>query len=102
MGSRETNFYVDLACRFGFKDAALEVQSLFLDGKRGEAFEAIPDELVNATSLIGTEAEVAERVERFSAAGIDRLICSPVHVDADEREHTIERLATIVGTGSPS
>ena len=65
MGSRETNFYVDLACRFGFEKEALEVQSLFLDGKRDEAFKAIPDELCDATSLIGTEAEVTERIERF-------------------------------------
>ena len=98
MGSRETNFYVDLACRFGFEEEALRVQSLFLDGKRGEAFEAIPDELVDATSLIGTEAEVAERVERFTAAGVDRLIASFVHVDQAERKHTLERLAEIVGT----
>jgi F420-dependent oxidoreductase-like protein len=102
MGSRETNFYVDLACRFGFEEAALEVQSLFLDGKRGEAFDAIPDELVDATSLVGTEDEVAKRVERFTAAGIDRLICSAVHVDPGERIHTIERLAEIVGVGSGS
>src|SRR5688500_16971905 len=68
MGSRETNFYVDLACRFGFEEDALRVQSLFLDGDRGAAFEAIPDELVDATSLVGTEAEVAERLERFTKA----------------------------------
>ena len=98
MGSRETNFYVDLACRFGFEREAVEVQSLFLDGKRAEAFTAIPDALVDATSLVGTEAEVTERVERFAAAGIDRLICSPVHTDAGERKHTVERLAAIVGT----
>ena len=97
MGSRETNFYVDLACRFGFEEAALEVQSLFLDGKRDEAFKAIPDELVDATSLVGTEAEVTERVERFSSAGIDRLICAPVHLDQGERLHTVQRLAAIVG-----
>ena len=46
---------------------------------------------------VGTEAEVAERIERFTGAGVDRLICSPVHVDAGERKHTIERLAAIVG-----
>ncbi len=100
MGSRETNFYVDLACRFGFEKEAVEVQSLFLDGKRDEAFKAIPDELCDATSLIGTEAEVTERIERFTAVGIDRLICSPVHLDAAERTHTIERLAAIVGASS--
>ena len=102
MGSRKTNFYVDLACRFGFEDAALEVQSLFLDGKRDEAFKAIPDELVDATSLVGTEAEVTERVQAFSAVGIDRLICSAVHLDQGERMHTIERLAAIVGAAPPS
>ena len=79
------------------RGGADEVQSLFHDGKRDEAFEAIPDELVDATSLVGTEAEVAERVERFAAAGIDRLIFSPVHVDAGQRIHTLERLAAIVG-----
>jgi alkanesulfonate monooxygenase SsuD/methylene tetrahydromethanopterin reductase-like flavin-dependent oxidoreductase (luciferase family) len=98
MGSRETNFYVDLACRFGFEEDALRVQSLFLDGKREEAFAAIPEELVDATSLIGSEAEVAERIERFATIGIDRLICSPVQVDPAERKHTVERLAATVGT----
>ena len=97
MGSRETNFYVDLACRFGFTEDALRVQSLFLDGKRDEAFAAIPEELVDATSLIGSEQEVAERIERFAAIGIDRLICTPVQFDLAERKHTIERLAVIAG-----
>ena len=31
------------------------VQSLYLDGKRDEAYKAIPDELADATSLVGTE-----------------------------------------------
>ena len=81
MGSRKTNFYVDLAHRFGFGDVADEVQQRFQDGDRAGAFEAMPDEIVEATSLVGTEAEVAERVERFRGAGIDRLIVSPVHVE---------------------
>src|SRR6187397_3534309 len=45
MGSRKTNFYVDLTHRFGFGDVADTVQSLYLDGKRDEAYNAIPDEL---------------------------------------------------------
>ena len=96
MGSRDTNFYVDLAHRFGFGEVADEVQSLYLDGKREEAFEAIPDELVDATSLVGTEDEVPERIEAYEA-GVDRLIVSPVHPDPGERQHTLERLAEIVG-----
>jgi F420-dependent oxidoreductase-like protein len=97
MGSRKTNFYVDLAHRFGFGEVADEVQRRFQDGDRGGAFEAMPDEIVEATSLVGTEAEVAERIERFRGAGIDRLIVSPVHVDRAQQLHTIERLASLVG-----
>ena len=95
MGSRKTNFYVDLAHRFGFGEVADEVQRLFQAGDRGAAFAAIPDELVATTSLIGTEAEVAERVNRFAAAGVDRLIVSPVHLEPDQRAHTLERLAAV-------
>jgi F420-dependent oxidoreductase-like protein len=102
MGSRKTNFYVDLAHRFGFGEVADEVQRRFQDGDRGGAFEAMPDEIVEATSLVGTEAEVAERIERFRGAGIDRLICSPVHVERSEQQHTLQRLAALAGVGTPS
>jgi F420-dependent oxidoreductase-like protein len=101
MGSRKTNFYVDLAHRFGFGDVADEVQRRFQDGDRGGAFEAMPDEIVEATSLVGTEAEVTERIERFRGAGIDRLICSPVHVERSEQLHTLERLASLAGVSAP-
>ena len=102
MGSRETNFYVDLTHRFGFGEVADEVQWLYLDGKREEAYKAIPDELVDATSLIGSEEEVAERIAKFEAAGVDRLICSAVHMDPAQRLHTVERLAAIVGVSAPA
>src|SRR5215207_20121 len=102
MGSRKTNFYVDLTHRFGFGEVADEVQSLYLDGKRDQAYRAIPDELVDATSMIGTEDEVAGRVRHFADAGVDRLIVSPVHGAPEERLHTLERLAEMVGAGSPA
>jgi F420-dependent oxidoreductase-like protein len=102
MGSRKTNFYVDLAHRFGFGDVADEVQKRFQDGDRAGAFAAMPDEIVEATSLVGTEAEVAERIERFRGAGIDRLIVSPVHVERSEQQHTLERLASLAGVGTPA
>jgi len=96
MGSRKTNFYVDLAHRFGFGDVADDVQKRFQEGDRAGAFEAVPDEIVEATSLVGTEAEVAERIERFRGAGIDRLIVSPVHAEKSQQLHTLERLAALI------
>ena len=103
MGSRKTNFYVDLTHRFGFGEVADEVQGLYLDGKREEAYNAIPDELVDATSLIGTEDEVAERIEQFRRRRrrpADRL--AGAHRTRGERLHTIERLAALVGAGAPA
>jgi F420-dependent oxidoreductase-like protein len=102
MGSRKTNFYVDLTHRFGYGEVADEVQSLYQDGKREEAYKAIPDELVAATSLIGSEAEVAARLERFTAVGVDRLIISAVQPDMGERLHTIERLAALTTAAAPA
>lgn len=95
MGSKKTNFYVNLAHRFGFGDVADEVQELFQAGDKEGAFKALPDEMVNAVSLIGTEEEVAERLNRFRANNIDRLIATPVHPEVDQMKHTVERLAAL-------
>jgi len=100
MGSKKTNFYADLTRRFGFAEVADEVQSLYLDGKRDEAYAAIPDELVNATAMIGTEDEVAERVKSFADAGVDRMIVSPMHNDFDQNVRTLEKLSEMVGAGA--
>ncbi len=101
MGSRRTNFYVELARRYGFGDVADEVQRLYQDGDREAAYEAISDDLAHATSLIGSESEVAERVARFQASGVDRLIAWPAHIDPAERLHTIERLSAMAGVTTP-
>ena len=97
MGSRKTNFYVDLAHRFGFGEVADEVQELFQAGDKEKAFQAVPDEVVNAVSLIGPEDEVAERLAAFTAKGVDRLIATPIAADHEGRTHTVERLAAIAG-----
>jgi F420-dependent oxidoreductase-like protein len=102
MGSRKTNFYVDLTHRFGFGEVADEVQSLYLDGKREDAYKAIPDELVAATSLIGSEQEVAARLDRYVSAGVDRLIVSPISPEPEQRQHTVERLAELAGVAAPA
>lgn len=95
MGSKKTNFYVNLAHRFGFGDVADEVQQLFQAGDKEGAFKALPDEMVNAVSLIGTEEEVTERLNRFRENNIDRLIVTPVHPEVDQMKHTVERLAAL-------
>src|SRR5258708_18528443 len=62
MGSRQHNFYNDAFKRAGYTDAAVEVQRLWLDGKRDEAATRVPDALALKANLLGTEAMVRERV----------------------------------------
>jgi F420-dependent oxidoreductase-like protein len=62
MGSRERNFYNQLVQRYGFEDAAREVQELYLDGRRDEAMAALPDELIDLVSLCGPADRVRERL----------------------------------------
>ncbi len=42
MGSRERNFYNQLACRMGFEDEAAKVQELYLAGQHRDAAAAMP------------------------------------------------------------
>src|SRR3954463_2117789 len=51
MGSREKNFYNALVRRYGFEEAADEVQDLYLSGKKDEAASALPAELIDKTAL---------------------------------------------------
>ena len=55
MGSKQFNFYGELARRMGYGEVADEVQELFLDGRKEEAFNAVPDELLDRVCLLGDE-----------------------------------------------
>ncbi|MGH2759026.1 MAG: LLM class F420-dependent oxidoreductase [Actinomycetota bacterium] len=65
MGARGRNFYNDLARRYGYEEAAKEIQDLYLDGKKAEAVAAVPDELADATSLVGPVERIKERFQAW-------------------------------------
>ena len=89
MGSREHNFYNDAFKRAGYTDAALEVQRLWLDGKRDAAAARVPDELAVKVNLLGTEAMVRERIQTYRAAGITTLRVDPGGTTPGERLDTL-------------
>src|SRR3954469_19940028 len=53
MGARNQNFYNQLFRRYGFESEADQIQELYLSGQKKEAAAAIPQEFLDATSLIG-------------------------------------------------
>ena len=63
MGARGKNFYFDLVCRYGYEDAAREIQDLFLAGEKREATAKVPDDLVDEIALVGPKERIAERIE---------------------------------------
>jgi len=96
MGSREHNFYNDAFKRAGYVDAALEVQRLWLDGKRDEAASRVPDELAVKVNLLGTEAMVRERVATYRRAGVTTLRVDPGGHTVAERLDTLARFMDLV------
>ena len=96
MGSRQHNFYNDAYKRAGYTDVALEVQRLWLDGRREEATARVPDELVLKTNLLGTEAMVRRRLELYRDAGVTTLRVEPAGETLDARLATLGRLLDLV------
>jgi F420-dependent oxidoreductase-like protein len=73
MGSRQQNFYNDLAARMGYQSQARQVQDLYLAGRKLAAAAAVPLQLIDDTSLLGSPERVTERLRGFAAAGVTTL-----------------------------
>lgn len=84
MGARGRNFYNDLACRYGYEAAAKEIQDLYLDGKKGEATAAVPDELVDEVALCGPKERINELLDQWRQAPVTTLIVGTSQPDALE------------------
>src|SRR5437764_3021927 len=95
MGSRDQNFYNNLVQRYGFSDAAREVQDLYLGGKKDEAAAAIPGELIDMVSLCGPRDVVRDRLAAFRDAGVGTLMVTPMAFTADDRIAQLRAVAEL-------
>jgi F420-dependent oxidoreductase-like protein len=93
MGSREQNFYNQLAVRMGFADAAKEVQDLYLAKRQRDAAAAIPLEFIDGTALLGPVDRVAEGLRRYAAAGVTTLSVSLFTADREAGLDTLRKVA---------
>jgi F420-dependent oxidoreductase-like protein len=95
MGSRERNFYSEQAGRYGFEQAAAQVQEHYLAGRRQEAGAALPDELIDLITLCGPAARVRERLAAHREAGVGTLIAAPTAGSPADRLHQLRQLAEL-------
>jgi len=74
-------FYNDLVKRYGYEAEAEAIQDLYLDGKKDEAAALVPDDLLEASTLCGSEGYVRERLAAYKESGVTVLNITPVGPD---------------------
>lgn len=96
MGSAQTNFYNDAFRRAGYEDAAIEVQKLWVEGKKDLAIRAVPDEMVLKTNIIGTEDMIRDRLVAYRDAGVTTLRLSTGGKDWKSRTDSLAEAHDLV------
>jgi F420-dependent oxidoreductase-like protein len=89
MGAAGRNFYNALFARYGYEAEAAAIQQAYLAGHIKEAERLIPADYLRATSMIGDEGWIRERIRAYRDAGVTRLSVSFVGQPAAA---TVEKL----------
>ncbi len=85
MGARNRNFHLNVISRMGYEEAAHKVQDLYLEGRRQEAFDAVPDELADAMCLLGPIGRIRERLDVWRKSPVTTLLAMGPSSEPDLR-----------------
>jgi F420-dependent oxidoreductase-like protein len=85
MGSRERNFYNQLACRMGYEQAAQQVQDRYLAKDYPGAAAAVPAAFIEETALIGPFERIRDRMRDYAQSGVTTLTVAPHAATLAER-----------------
>ncbi|MFJ9929314.1 MULTISPECIES: LLM class F420-dependent oxidoreductase [Streptomyces] len=97
MGAPGHNYYHDLVARYGYAKEAQAIQRLFRAGDRTGAAAAVPDALLEATTICGPEGYVRDRLAAYREAGVTHLQIVPVPQDGESEASVVARLKEITG-----
>ena len=76
MGAKSRNFHNELVKRMGFEEAAERIQDLYLAGKKDEAMLAVPTELADEISLVGSVGRIKDRLNAWRETPVSSLLVS--------------------------
>ncbi|MYT75500.1 MULTISPECIES: LLM class flavin-dependent oxidoreductase [unclassified Streptomyces] len=96
MGSASTNFYNQAYSRQGWGEVAALVRDRWQAGDRDGAAALITDDMVLATTLIGTEEMVRARLKVWRDAGVDTVRLYPAGDSLTARLDTLGRAIALV------
>ena len=91
MGTATANFYNDAYSRQGWAEVAAAVRARWQAGDRDGAAALVTDEMVLATTLIGTEDMVRARLQAWREAGVDTVRLYPAGDTPTARLDTLAR-----------
>jgi F420-dependent oxidoreductase-like protein len=91
MGAAKRNFSNQLIRRFGYAEAAEEIQALFLAGRREQAVAAVPDELIDDVALCGPRERIEQLLDAWRASPVTTLI---LDTDDPEAMRTVAELVS--------
>lgn len=96
MGSKEMNFYNQLASRMGFEAEADEIQAKYMSKDYRGAAGAVPLGFIDQTSLIGPRERVRDRLAAYAEAGVTTLTITPSAQSLDERLAALVTMSEIL------
>lgn len=96
MGAKEKNFYNQIFRKYGYEEEAEAIQDLYLSGKKSQAEAAIPQSYLDATSLIGSEGFIKDRLQVYKEAGVTCLSASFMGTTTEERVRHCDQLRNII------
>ena len=96
MGARDKNFYNQVFRQYGYEEEAETIQKLYLAGRKSEAEAAIPQSYLDATSLIGSEGFVRERIEKLKEMGVTSLNVGYLGTTTEERVKNCDALSNLL------
>ncbi|MGW6441872.1 LLM class F420-dependent oxidoreductase [Lentzea sp. NPDC055074] len=74
MGAPGMNFHAEVFTRMGYGEVVEDIGRLFQAGRKDEAAQVVPDELVAEISIVGNAEHVREEVRRWEKAGVTTLL----------------------------
>jgi alkanesulfonate monooxygenase SsuD/methylene tetrahydromethanopterin reductase-like flavin-dependent oxidoreductase (luciferase family) len=101
MGSGTSNFYNDAYSRQGWADVAARVRARWQAGDRDGAAALVTDEMVLATTLIGTEDMVRARLRTWRDTGVDTVRLYPAGDTLTARLDNLGRAIDLVRALAP-
>jgi F420-dependent oxidoreductase-like protein len=74
MGAKGANFHANVPIRMGYEKEILEIQDLYLGGRKDEAAAKIPSELIEQLSLIGPREKIRDDLDKWRESIVTTLL----------------------------